>query len=648
GNTVSDFDPDENKRGISIYSSLAPCEWKGYKLNLLDSPGFLDFMGDMLGILRVCECGILCAPAISDIEVGLLKIWDLAEQNLMPCMFFISKMDKENADFEKVLERLSNEFSSHIIPFFLPIGKEKDFNGLVDVVGKCAYTFKNGKPEKIDIPTDLADRATEYRAQLLESAAESNEELMNKYFENEDLSDEDFKAGLRMAIAERRVFPAVPGSSINLTGINLFLDMLCNFVPGHIDKGDVTGTDPSSKEAITRKTSADEKFSALIFKTTADPYVGKLSFMKVITGTLHPDSVMFNVRAEENEKIASIFTMRGKTQENLPEAVCGDIAVVSKLQETTTGDTLCDKTAPILYPPIEFPDPILSMAAYPKTKADEDKLSSALGRLIDEDPTLKIKRDPETKETVLSGLGDLHLEVITGRMRRKFGADVDLVTPKIPYKETVRGKSNSEYKHKKQSGGRGQYGHVYLEISPRGRDEGFEFEEKIVGGVIPRNFFSSVEKGVIKAMEEGPLAGYPIVDIKAKLYDGSFHTVDSSDIAFQIAGSMALKKGVSEANPILLEPIMDIEVIIPDNFMGDVIGDLNGKRGRILGMEPQPKGHQLVKAQVPLPEIQKYAIDLRSITQGRGSFKMKFSHYEEVPTNVQESIIEAAKRDKEQ
>ncbi|MCL5037638.1 MAG: elongation factor G [Chloroflexi bacterium] len=648
GNTVSDYDPDEQKRGISIYSSLAPCEWKNHKLNLLDSPGFLDFVGEMLEVLRVCECGVICAPANAGIEVGLVKIWDRAEEIGLPCIFYISKMDKENANFDKLLGELENEFSSHIIPLCLPIGKEAGFNGVVDVVAGCAYTFKNGKAEKIDIPADLADAAADYRSRLLESAAESNEELMNKYFETEDLPENEFRQGLRQAIAERRIFPAIPGSSSTLVGTSVLMDILVNYTPSPVDKGEVTGVNPKNDEPVTRKTSSTEKVSAFVFKTTADPYVGKLSFMKVMTGTLRPDSVLYNVRSEADEKITSLFTMRGKTQENLLDAPCGDIAVVSKLQETTTGDTLCDKSELIKYPPIEFPAPVLSMAAFPKTKADEDKLSGAMGKLGDEDPTLKITRDAETKETIMSGLGDLHLEVIIGRMKRKFGVDVDLATPKVPYKETIRAKIQSEYKHKKQSGGRGQYGHVYLELSPRAKGEGFEFEEKIVGGVIPRNYFSSVEKGIIKSMEEGPLAGYPVVDIKAALYDGSFHTVDSSDIAFQIAGSMALKKGVAEANPVLLEPIMDVEVLIPESFMGDVIGDLNGKRGRIMGMEPQPKSHQLLKAQAPLAEMQKYAIDLRSMTQGRGTFKMKFSHYEDVPANIQENIVAAAKRDKEE
>lgn len=647
GNTTMDYDPDEIKRKMSIYLTTAPCEWKDHKINCLDVPGFMDFVSELKSALRVIEGAVITVSANSGIEVGLERVWDDAEAMNLPRFIFVNKMDKENADFFKLSSDLSDKLSKNCVPIHIPIGSFDTFSGYIDIVGLSAYKSEGGKPVKIDIPADLNDRLKEMREKLIEVAAEGDDELLEKYLGEEKLTDEEIKRGLKEGVKSGKVIPILCGSATRNIGVSSLMDTIVEYIPSPADFGEVKGIDPRTKGEIVRKVRDDEPLAALVFKTTADPYVGKLSFLKVYSGVFKSDNPVYNTRSEKEEKIGNLLVMRGKHQETIEAVGAGDIITVAKLQDTTTGDTLCAKDKPIILEGIEFPEPVMSMAIYPKSKGDEDKLSSGLARISDEDPTLHMRRDPETKESVASGMGELHLEIVKDRLKRKFGVEVEMVVPRISYKETIKSSVKVEGKYKKQSGGRGQYGHCWLEIEPLEKGKYFEFVDRIVGGVVPKNYIPSIEKGVRKTMEDGVIAGYPICDLKVTVYDGSYHTVDSSDMAFQIAGSMAVKKGMVDANPILLEPINELEVIIPEQYMGDVIGDINGKRGRIMGMDPLPKGVQKVRAQVPVGEMQRYAIDLRSMTQGRGKFSTKFSHYEEVPAMIAEKIIAESKKEKE-
>jgi elongation factor G len=645
GNTALDFDPDEAKRGMSIYLSIAPCEFREHKINALDAPGFLDFISEAKCAIRVIEGAVMVVSANTGMEVGLERVWADAENKSLPRFILVNKMDKENSDFYKVAADLAERLGRSCIPIELPIGSFDSFSGYVDLVAMAAYTVEGGKAKKVDIPADMAERAKEYRDKLIEAAAEGDDELLEKYLGEEKLTDEEVKRGIKAGVKSGKLIPMLCSSATKNIGIESLMENIIAYIPSPKDIDHIEGTDPKTGQSAERKPLDNEPLSALVFKTTADPYVGKLTYLRIFSGVLRSDSVVYNSKREKDEKIGNVLVMRGKHQENMEEAGPGDIVTLAKLQETTTGDTLCAKDKPLILPDIDFPQAVISMSIHPKSKGDEDKLSSGLNRISDEDPTLKIRRDVETKETVISGMGELHLEIVRDRLKRKFGVDLDLTIPKVPYKETIKSAVKVEGKHKKQSGGRGQFGHCWLEIEPLEKGKYFEFVDRIVGGVIPKNYIPSIEKGVRKTMEEGAIAGYPITDIKITVYDGSYHTVDSSDIAFQIAGSLALKKGMVEANPCLLEPIYYVDVVVPDTFMGDVIGDLNGKRGRIMGMDPIGKGLQKIKAQAPLDEMQRYAIDLRSMTQGRGLFSMQFSHYEEVPPMIAEKIIAASKKE---
>jgi elongation factor G len=648
GNSVLDFDPDEIKRKITIYTSLAPLEFKDHKINCLDAPGFLDFIGEVISSIRVVDGAVLVMGAVSGVEVGLEKVWSLADSQELPRLLFINKMDKENANFSKCIEDAKNLLSGRIVPLQLPIGSQETFKGIVDLVTMEAWTFDSkGTPQKTAIPADMSDSVADARDKLMEAVSEADDALIEKYLEGTPLTQEEVTTALRKAVKEKLVFPALCGSALKNIGVTSLMNAIIDYFPSPAMVPPVKGRDPKSGNEVERRPDPSDPVSALVFKTTTDPYVGKLSTMRLYSGTLRPDTVLLNVNKEKEEKLGALMILRGKQQENITEVAPGDFVTVAKLMETTTGDTLCDKDKPVQYPVISHPEPMMSMAMFPKSKGDEDKLSSGLSRLMEEDLTFKVRRDAETKETVASGMGDLHIEIMMDRLKRKFGVEVELKSPKVPYKETIRSKVQIEGKHKKQSGGRGQYGHVWLELEPMERGKNFEFVDRIVGGVVPRNYIPSVEKGVRKAMEEGVLTKCPVVDVRVTLYDGSYHTVDSSDIAFQIAGGMAFRSGMEKAHPVLLEPIMNVEVIVPDQFMGDVIGDLNSKRGRILGMEPVGKGKQLIKATVPLAEMIKYSIDLRSMTQGRGTFTMSFSHYEEVPAQITEAIVAAVAAQKE-
>ena len=648
GNTIMDHDPEEVKRQISINSSIAPCEWKNHKINVVDTPGYFDFIGEIKSALRVVDGALITVCAASGVEVGTENVWEFSQQRGLPRMIFINKMDRENANFQKTLEQLRETFGPNVVPLQLPIGQEASFKGVVDMIQKKAYTFENKKMNEIEIPEELKSQIDEYYAMIAEAVAESNDELLMKYLEGEELTEDEIQGGLRAGVISGRIVPVLCGSATGNKGIQLLLDTILSYMPSPEDIEKIEGINPKTNEKVERMSKVDQPFSALVFKTMADPYVGKLTLFKVFSGGIKSDSTVYNASSDQVEKIGQIFLVQGKKQIPVDSVTAGDIVAVAKLQYTTTGDTLCDKDKPIIFEKIEFPKPSISLSVEPKAKGDEDKIGSGLQRLAEEDPTFTVKKDTEVNQMIISGIGELHLEIICNRLASKFGAEVELKAPKIPYKETIKGSTKIEGKHKKQSGGRGQFGHVWLELEPLyNSEESFEFVDKIFGGSVPRQYIPAVEKGLRESLVEGILAGYPVVNVKATLVDGSYHAVDSSEMAFKIAASMAFKKGVLACSPVLLEPIYNVSVTVPDAYMGDIIGDLNKKRGKIMGMEPIKGGFQIVKGMVPQGEMVRYATDLRSMTQGRGSFEMVFDHYEEVPTMFADKIIETAKKNKE-
>ena len=648
GTATTDFEPEEIKRKVTISAALAPCEWRDHKINCIDTPGYADFVAEVKGVLRAVDGLVVVLCAASGVEVETEKVWRYANESALPRIAFVNKMDRENADFDTVISEMKQNLSgASIVPLTLPIGAVDTFKGIVDLVTMKAYTPANPQGtqyKESEIPADLEDKAQEARQALIEAAAETDDDLLTKYLEGEELSEEEIRNGLIQGISQGKVCPVLCGSAVKNIGASFLLDAIVKYFPSP-ESRIVAGVHPTTKAAVERKTT--DAFSALVFKTNADPFVGRLSFIRVFSGALKPDGTLYNSSRDKSERIGSIFTLRGKTQDALAVANAGDIVVVAKLQDTVTGDTLCDKDKPVLFDPIAYPKPMFTMSIEAKNKGDEDKLGNALSRMQDEDSTFRIKKNTETFQLLVSGLSDMHLDVITERMKRKFGVDVKLSDPKIPFRETVRTSVKVEYKHKKQSGGHGQYGHVWLQIDPLLAGSGFEFTENIFGGAVPRQYFPAVEKGVRDAMANGVLAGYPLTDFKVTLVDGSYHDVDSSEMAFKIAASGALKKGVLQAKPVLLEPIYSLEVTVPEGSMGDIIGDFNSRRGRILGMEPIGNGLGVVRAHAPLAEVFRYSIDLRSLTQGRGSFDMGFDHYEDVPQRIADTIIATHKKEKE-
>jgi elongation factor G len=633
GTTTSDYEPDEIKRQISINLSLLPCQWKRAKINLIDTPGYSDFVGEVKAAMRVSEGAVIMVCAASGVEVGTGQAWSYCEQAELPRLIFINKMDRENADFYKTVGQIQSRFGSKCLPLQLPIGAQASFEGIVDLLTMKAYTGSGAK--EAEFPSSLQSQADSFREKLIEAAAEVDDKLIEKYLEGGELSLEELGGGLRQAVVAGKVVPIFAGSALKNIGFKLFLDAICDFLPSAKERKVVTISD-SAKQTV--EPSQEAPLAALVFKTSADPYVGKLTYFRVYNGAINSNSQVWNATRSGVERIGQLFILRGKTQEPVSQLGAGDMGAVAKLTLTGTGDTLGSQDKPMKIAPIVFPEPAFSLAVHPKAKADLDKLGAALSRLAEEDPTLRVRREADTSETILSGIGESHLEVAADKMQRKFGVGVKLETPKVPYKETITVSAKAEYKHKKQTGGHGQYGHVFLELEPLPRGSGHEFADKVVGGRIPKNYIPAVEKGVNEAIKEGVLARYPVIDIKTKVYDGSFHPVDSSDICFKIAGAGALRKGLTEGQPILLEPIMNIEVTVPEDFTGDIIGDLNTKRARVQGMNPGG-GVNVIEAQVPLAEILRYAIDLKSITQGRGSYKAEFSHYEEVPAHITQKII---------
>ncbi len=649
GNTTTDYAPDEIKKQVTINTSLAPLEWSGVKINLLDTPGYFDFIGDVLGALRVADSVIAVVCAASGVEVGTEKVWGYADDFNLPRLVVINKLERENADFDGTLEQLRTKFGPSVAPLQMPVGQEADFKGVIDLLQQKALIFSEDGMEMTEqeMPGDLISQAQEQREMLVEAIAEADDELLEKYLEGEELSDDEINKGLREGVLNGKIIPVLCCAATRNFGSQPLLDLIKLYLPNPLDREEIKGYKPGTEEEVTRKLRPDEPLSAFVFKTMADPYVGRINYFRVYSGTVKPDSPVYNSTQDISERFGQVFSMRGKNQIPLEEVVTGDIACVAKLQKTVTGDTLSDKENPVQFPDLQFPEPVISFSVEPKTKGDEDKVGSGLSRFLEEDPTFRMERNVETKETIISGMGELHLDIIVSRLAQKFGVDVDLSTPKVPYKETIKGQTRVEGKHKKQSGGRGQFGHVYIEMEPSEQDQGLVFENKIFGGAVPKQYVPAVEKGIQEAMEEGVVAGYPVVDVFVRLVDGSYHTVDSSEMAFKVAGAQAFRKGMEQADAVLLEPIMDVEVIVPEEFMGDIMGDLNSKRGKIQGMEPEGD-QQKIKAQVPMAEMFKYSIDLRSMTQGRGFFTAKFSHYEEVPQNVAEQIIEEAKAEKEE
>ena len=654
GTTTTDYEPEEIARKITITSSAAFCDWNGHRINLVDTPGFINFLEDMRGCLRAVDGTIIIVSAISGVKGETVKIWKYACEFEVPRVVFINKMDKETANFSMAVGEIEKAFETEALALQIPVGSGDSFNGVVDLIKMKAFKFDNGKAEESDVPADMLPEVQEYRKKLVEKIAESDDSLLEKYLEEGSLSDDEIIKGVKEGCLTKRFVPVTCGSATKNIAIPQLLDTALLCLPSPVEMARISpvrGKNPKDGKEIERKPSPTEPFSGYVFKTIADPYAGRLSIFRVYSGKVKADSNILNVTTGAKERVGQIFYLMGKKQIPAQAIGAGEIGVVAKLKETYTGDTLSDETHPIVFEKVKFADPIISYAIAPKSKGDEDKVSSSLHRILEEDPTLKFQRDEETKEMLLSGMGQVHLEVTLDRLKRKFGVEVVMKTPKVPYRETIKVSTKVQGRYKKQSGGRGQYGDCYIEVEPLPRGGGFEFVDKIVGGAIPRQYIPAVEKGVIDAMREGVVAGFPIVDMKVMLYDGSYHTVDSSEMAFKIAGSMALKKAVQEAKPILLEPIMKVEVITPDDTLGAVIGDLNSKRGRVQGVEPQAGGNQRITSLVPMSEMLIYANQLHSLTSGRGLYSMEFSHYEEVPSHIAQKIVaerEAQKKEKEE
>ncbi|MBI3593320.1 MAG: elongation factor G, partial [Nitrospirae bacterium] len=623
GNTTTDYEPEEVARKISVVSAVAYCDWKDTRINLIDTPGFINFIEDTRGSLRVSDGAVVIVSAISGVKAETEKIWKYACEFEIPRMVFVNKLDKESANFYMALSELEKSFESEAIPLYIPVGEGENFKGIVDLISMKAYVSENGKSVETEIPSDVKSTADEYKKKLVEKIAESDDALLEKYLEGGEISTDEIMKGVREASLTRRFIPVVCGSATLNIGVSQLLDaaLLCLPSPADMSRiSPVRGKNPKDGKETERKPIETDPLTAYVFKTIADPYAGKLSIFRVYSGILKADSAVLNSATGTKERIGQVFHLLGKKQVPVQSVGPGDIAAVVKLKDTNVGDTLCEEHHPLVLEKVRFAEPIISYAMAPRTKGDEEKVSTGLHRILEEDPTLHFMRDEESKEMILSGMGQVHLEVALEKLKRKFGVEVVMKTPKIPYRETIKASAKGQGRYKKQSGGRGQYGDCWIEIEPLPRGGGYEFADKIVGGVIPQQYRPAVEKGIVETMHEGIIAGYQMVDIRVKLYDGSYHSVDSSEMAFKIAGSMALKKVVQDAKPILLEPIMKVEIIVPDDTLGTVIGDLNTRRGKVQGVEPQAGGNQKILALVPMVEMLTYANQLQSITSGRGMY----------------------------
>ena len=639
GNTVTDYDPDEIERKISINSAACFCEWKDHKINIIDTPGYSNFLWDTRSSLRAVDAAAVLIDSVAGVEVGTEKVWEMLEEFGLPRIIIINKMDRENASFKGAVEVVQQFFGRQAVPVQLPVGEEKNFSGVVDIIVGKAYIFdkdESGKFKESAVPGDLQPEVEKRRRDLIDMVAESDEKLMEKYLEQGELSAEEFASGLKQAILNHQLFPIYAASAMANIGGQPILSDIISYLPSPVERGGAKAKVKGQEQTI--PPSPDGPFSALVFKTISDPYTGRISMMRVFSGRMNPDGAVSNTTRETDEKLVGLFFLQGKEQIPAGQAKAGDIAATAKLKVTSTGDTLCAKGSGIEFPALHFPEPSISFAVEPKTRADEDRISQATHRIIEEDPTVRIERDPDTAQLLISGNGELHVRIITERLRKRYNVDVDLKPPKISYKETIKGRADVQGRHKKQTGGRGQFGDVWIKMEPLPRGKDFEFEDKVFGGAIPRNFIPSVEKGILEARKKGVLAGYPAVDFKVILYDGSYHDVDSSDIAFKIAATKAYKKAMKEAKPTILEPIMSVEIYTPEAYMGDIMGNLNGRRGKVQGME-QKGTMRVLKAAVPMSEMLDFEPTLTSITGGRGSYVMEFSHYEEAPSHLQQKII---------
>jgi len=633
GNTVSDYEKDEIERKSSINASFLNCKYKNYSLQFIDTPGYLDFVGEIIAAARGSDFAVIVVDAASGVEVGTEKAWEIIEKENLPCLFFINKLDKEEADFSQCLKDIKNNLTKKAASLALPLGKGAAFKDVVSIIDSSKRDSLGAEEEK---------GFEEFYSQIVDIVAESDDALLEKYLDKGSLEPKEVLSALNKAVRQRQLFPVLAGNALSGVGIELLLQVLTEVMPAVSDRLPLKVKDSEGKEILV-ESKADGPFAAQVIKSIFDPYVGQLSIFRVFSGKISSNGTFYNQSQKTKERFSQIFVLQGKEQQAREVVSCGDIAAVAKLKNAVTSDTLAEESFKVLFERLVFPVPTYSASIKPKTRQDEDKISQALTKLTLEDPTLRVSRDTQTKELIISGTGELHINIIMGRLKERFSAEVTLGRPKVPYKETITKAAKVQGKYKKQTGGHGQYGDVWIEVEPLERGKDFEFVDKIVGGRIPRNFIPSVEKGIRKAMEEGFLAGYPLVDIKVTLFDGSYHPVDSSDMAFQIAGSMAFKKAMEQAGVVMLEPIMNVEITVPEEFMGQITGDINSRRGRVLGMEAKGT-KQVVKAQVPLSEMFSYASDLRSVTGGRGSYLMSFSHYEIVPQRITQSIVEAAKK----
>ena len=641
GAATMDWMAQEQERGITITSAATTCHWKNHRINIIDTPGHVDFTVEVERSLRVLDGAVAVLTARGGVEPQTETVWRQAEKYNVPRMAYVNKMDITGADFFNVMKMMQERLQANPVAIQLPIGSEDTFSGIVDLIKMEAIIYEDdlGKvADEVAIPDDMKDIADEYREKLLEAVAEEDDELMEKYLGGEEISEDEIKQAMRKATIACKMTPVTCGSSYRNRGVQPMLDAIVDFMPAPIDIPAIKGVNPDTGEEDHRDSTDDGPFAALAFKIMADPYVGKLAFFRVYSGTLSSGSYVFNSTKGKKERIGRILQMHANHRAELDTVYSGDIAAAVGLKDTTTGDTLCDESKPIILESMEFPDPVISVAVEPKTKNDQEKMGIALQKLAEEDPTFRVRTDQETGQTIISGMGELHLEIIVDRMLREFKVDCNVGNPQVAYRETIRKPAKAEGKFVRQSGGHGQYGHCWLELTPQEPGEGFTFENKIVGGVIPKEFINPIENGVREAMDNGVIAGYPMVDVKVTVYDGSYHEVDSSEMAFKIAGSMAFRNGAEKANPVLLEPYVKVEVIVPEEYMGDVMGDINSRRGRIEGMEAR-NGAQVINAFVPLSEMFGYSTDLRSKTQGRGNYSMEVSYYDEVPKNIAEAII---------
>jgi elongation factor G len=644
GTSVSDWDDEERRRQMSINMSLIPCEWQGYKLNMIDTPGYMDFVGEVISGIRVADAALVVLDSVGGVEVGTEQAWKYADARELPRLAFVNKMERETANFDGAVAQIAAKFGVAAVPLQLPIGSQADFKGVVDLLAERAYLGEKGTVGPI--PADMADAVEEGRMVLIEAAAEGEDALMEKYFETETLTGEEILRGLKARMARGSLVPVLCGSAAMNMGIQALMDALVKCGPSPVEASPFPAASPISGAKVQLKADSAGELAALVFKTMADPYVGKLSFFRVYSGTLESDSRVHNARSGDEERIGQIYTMRGKEQFPQARLSAGDIGAVAKLAETQTGDTLCDRGVPLRLDPPAYPNPLYSVAVSPKTKADAAKISPTLTRLGEQDPTLTWHQDMGTRETILSGMGDTHINVAVRRMEETFGLGMDTAVPRVPYRETITRTASAQYRHKKQTGGAGQFAEVHMRVEPLERDAGFEFAWQVVGMNVSKTFGTSIEKGVKAVMGQGVIAGYPVVDVMAAVYDGKEHPVDSKDIAFQIAGREVFKLAVKEAGPVLLEPIYTFTITVPEEYMGDVLSDLNTRRAQVLGMD-QSRGNSIVTALVPLAEMQRYVPDLRSITQGRGVFSMELAHYQNVPSHLTEQLIAASQREED-